>query len=48
MEADDDLVPDQAAQSEGDAPGPLLEVQRRRDGVLPTVLNEGHLEQIRN
>ena len=46
MEADDELVPDEAAQSERDAPGPLLEGQRRREAEPPSVLNEDHLEQI--
>ena len=48
MEADDDLVPDQAAQAEDDAPGPLPEVERSREeeGRL-SVLNDDHLEKIK-
>ncbi len=36
MEGDDDLLPDQAAQSEQDAPGPLLEAEWQGEGERPS------------
>jgi hypothetical protein len=36
MEGDDDLLPDQAAQSEQDAPDPLLEAEWQGEGERPS------------
>jgi len=45
IEGDDDLLPDQAAQSEQDAPDPLLEAEWQGEEDIPFTLNDCHLEQ---